>query len=634
MQPENDWTPTNVAATDKPAGAPDAADPPDQPVPAALNDRNALLIGRDMFAGTVLWERYEILSRLGLSARGELWHCRDRDTGQEVTLRRLAADIRRSKQAMGVIHAGIRRLSNQIHPHLATIRQLVYVGEQIYLIGDFAPGVDVGTWGRAGVGGKRTLEEVLPVLRHVAAALDFAHSRRIIHRNLKPSNVFIGPDGVARVTHFGVVPHHHVTIIHGEAIRVGATGPYLAPELRDEDEGGEPDSASDQYALAVLAWDLIGGAPPGLDLVPPPEIPGFARAALRRAMARKPRNRFVTCTDFVKALGGERVTGRRGRSVTEWRRIRKTLAWALALISLGAVLGGGGFVLSQWYQAPSLPVAISPPPRPRPPPPKEKPPPEEPAPAPVQRLVAMTPLPEAGKPWVTQTAQIQFVWVPPMGMWVARFEVTNGEYQEKDPEHDSGEFRGLSLNGSRQPAVRVNFGDAVAYAAWLTERERTAGKLTEEWRYRLPSSFEAISYTRAGMLRTYPWGETWPPGRGNYADDSLDKAFPDLQSIGNYQDGFPATAPVEASGENEWGLFGAGGNVWETTSKTPGGAEFGGWQGGGWDDYLSGRLECGTLYGFIGNARGAVNGFRLVLAPATKELSLPAADAAAPPPPP
>lgn len=617
-----------MAANEKQAGAGGEPLPPDAVVIPPPNHADAALPGREMLAGTVLWERYEILARLGTSARGELWHCRDRDTGREVTLRRLATDIRRSKQAMSVIHAGIRRLSNQTHPHLATIRQLVYVGEQIYVVGDYAPGVDIGSWGRAGVGGKRTLEEVLPVLRQVAAALDFAHAKRIVHRNLKPSNVFLGPDGVARVTHFGLVPHHHVAIVHGEAVRVGATGQYLAPELRDEEEAAEPDSASDQYALAVLAWDLLAGAPPDLDLVPPPEIPGFARAALRRAMARKPRNRFVTCADFVKALGGERVSGRRGRSAREWRRIRKTVAWSLALMLLGAALGLGGLFLSLWYKAPSLPVAMVPPPRPAPPPEKEQPKPEEPGPAPVQRLVATTPLPEEGKPWVTQTAQIQFVWVPPMRMWVGRFEIANGEYQEKDPEHDSGDFRGLGLNGSRQPAVRVNFSDAVAYAAWLTERERAAGKLPEGWRYRLPSSFEAIAYTRAGMLQTYPWGETWPPSRGNYADDSLDKAFPDLQSIGGYQDGFPATAPVEASGENEWGLFGAGGNVWETTSKAPGGAEFGGWQGGGWDDYLSGRLECGTLYGFIGNARGAVNGFRLVLAPSAGETHPPAADSA------
>jgi formylglycine-generating enzyme required for sulfatase activity len=571
--------------------------------------------GRELRVGTVLWERYEILTVLGANELGELWRCLDQKTGQDVFLRWLPPDLRRSKQVMAVIHAGIRRLSNQTHPNLAAIRQMVYMGEQIYLVGDFAPGVELGAWGRAGAGGKRTLDEVLPVLRQAAAALDFAHGKRIIHRNLKPSNIFLDSDGVVRVTDFGLAPHRHMTIVHGEAVRVGTTGPYLAPELREGEE--EPDSASDQYALAALAWNLLAGTPPDSDANGPmPDIPTSARAALRRAMARKPRNRFVTCADFVKALGGERVGGRRRRSASEWRRIRFATEVALALVVLGACLGFGGYMLILWFNTPPEPLVLMPPPRVAEP---EKPKPPTRNQGPVERLLVTTPRPEKGKPWVTQAAQMEFIWVPAMQMWVGRFEVTNGEYQQKDAGHDSGDFRGLGLNGSRQPVVRVNFDDATAYAAWLTEQERAAGKLLDGWRYRLPSSIEAITYTRAGGVKTYPWGELWPPTRGNYADASLATAFSDMQAISEYQDGFAATAPVEASGENEWGLFGAGGNAWETTSRAAGVNLFGGWQGGGWDDHVSSRLRCDTLYGFIGNARGAVNGFRLVLAPISEE---------------
>jgi formylglycine-generating enzyme required for sulfatase activity len=89
---------------------------------------------------------------------------------------------------------------------------------------------------------------------------------------------------------------------------------------------------------------------------------------------------------------------------------------------------------------------------------------------------------------------------------------------------------------------------------------------------------------------------------------------------------------VEYSGENPWGLFGAGGNVWETTAKEPGSPQFGGWQGGGWDDHQPVRLKTDTLYGFLGNARGAVNGFRLVLAPVSGEAPPPSAAPVSSPP--
>ena len=574
--------------------------------------------------GTVLWGRYEVVAVLGSSALGELWRCLDRETRQEIALRWLPPDLRRSKQVMAVIHAGIRRISDKTHPNLAAIRQMVYVGEHIYLVGDYAPGRNIGDWGRAGAGGRRTLEEVLPLLQQVAAGLDFAHENRIIHRNLKPSNIFVEPDGVARVTDFGLAPRHHMTIVHGEAIRASTTGPYLAPEVRD---GEEPDSASDQYALAVLAWELLAGEPPEADAEPPESLPGAARAALRRALSATPRNRFVSCADFVRALGGERVGGRRRRSAAEWRRITRAIEVCVALLVVGAGVPFGVRPLIAWINAPKkAPVAEEAliPPTP------EKKKAETPTQQQVDRLVADTPLPVEGKPWVTRTGRMEFIWVSAMQMWVGRFEVTNEEYQRKDPEHDSGTFRELSLADPRQPVVRVNFEDTLAYAAWLTEQERAAGKLPEGWRYRLPSRLEAMTYTRTGGAQAFPWGELWPPTRGNYADSALKTAFSDLPYIDGYQDGFAATAPVEFSGQNGWGLFGAGGNVWETTAKEPGAAQFGGWQGGGWDDHQAARIRCDTFYGFLGNARGAVNGFRLVLAPIAGEAPPPPETPAAP----
>ena len=586
---------------------------------------------REFRVGTLLLDRYEVVAILGASQMGEVWQCLDRQTGQQVAIRWLPPDLRRSKKLLNVLHAEIRRVAGKRHPHIAIIRQIVHAGEQTYVVGDYAPGMDVETWSRQGEHGRRTLAEALPILAQIAAGLDFAHQQRIAHCNLTPSNVFIGPDGVVRVTDFGLMTRGHVEFVRGKAVRTGATGRYRAPELGAED--AEPDSGSDQYALAILAWDLLAGAPPGPDDGPPDFLPAAARAALRRATAPRPRHRCARCADFVRALGGERVLRRRGRSATEWRRIRRGISATLALLVAIPVLGGGGYLVVEAIRNPppaperkaNVPI------RPEPVVPKKN---EATIPV-VQKLVATTPMPVAGQPWVAQTGQMEFVWVPPLGMWIGRFEVTNDEYRQMDPAHDSGAFRELSLGDPRQPVVRVNFDDTAAYAAWLTEQERAAGKLLPGWRYRLPSRAEAIAYTRAGMASVFPWGEAWPPNRGNYGDESLAAAFRDLQFISGYQDGFAVTAPVEASGENAWGLFGAGGNVWETTSKIAGGKEFGGWQGGGWDDHSASRMGCETTYGFLGNARGAVNGFRLVLAPiAGEEPPPPAAQAPAAAPPP
>ena len=229
--------------------------------------------------------------------------------------------------------------------------------------------------------------------------------------------------------------------------------------------------------------------------------------------------------------------------------------------------------------------------------------------------------PTPGYPWRTESTGMELLWIDAMQLWVGRFEVTNEEYRKMKPEHVSDPFcspkgtKKMPLQSGRQPVVYVNFTDALEYAAWLTGQERAAGKLPEGWAYRLPSVEEAITYIRAGSEGTYPWGNEMPPRYGNYADESLKEAFFDMPTIQGYRDGAACTAWVEASGQNGWGLYGASGNVWEIASRKPGETVFGGWFGASWDDHDPKRLEPESRYGFFGAARGAVNGFRLVLAP-------------------
>ena len=128
--------------------------------------------------------------------------------------------------------------------------------------------------------------------------------------------------------------------------------------------------------------------------------------------------------------------------------------------------------------------------------------------------------PAVGKNWTIPDVGMEFVWVEALKLHVATYEVTNGEYLKKDPQHDSQEFSGHSLNGDRQPVVFVSFEDATAYAAWLTERERAAGRLPAGWRYRLPTGDEWLAFAKCGDDREYPWGNEPLPKYGNYHDES------------------------------------------------------------------------------------------------------------------
>ncbi len=219
--------------------------------------------------------------------------------------------------------------------------------------------------------------------------------------------------------------------------------------------------------------------------------------------------------------------------------------------------------------------------------------------------------PVAGQNWTSPSTGMEFIWIDQMGIWVGKYEVTNAEYRKKDPNHDSGEYEGHSLNGDRQPVVEVNFDDGNAYAAWLTEQD--TDKLGGA-RYRLPTRDEWTAFAECGDEREYPWGNNWPPisgQAGNYHGQEGAGSWP---KISGYNDGFPVTAPVDELWENPWGLKGVGGNVWEMTGRTAGGG-FDAWRGASWDVNIRDGLRCAYRGGSVGSDRFSGNGFRLVLSP-------------------
>ncbi len=191
---------------------------------------------------------------------------------------------------------------------------------------------------------------------------------------------------------------------------------------------------------------------------------------------------------------------------------------------------------------------------------------------------------DVGKVWTDPTTGMEFVWIPTgcytMGSppsesfrgddeyphqvcveayWLAKYEVTNSQYRLFKPSHDSGAYKDNSLNDNAQPVVEVSWNDAMAFAAWLSQK---SGKT-----FKLPTEGEWEYAARAGTQTAYYWGDDYASlcRYANISDRSA-KAIK-VQVYDGCDDGYKVTAPVGRFVPNAWGLYDMLGNVGEWTSS-------------------------------------------------------------------
>jgi len=211
---------------------------------------------------------------------------------------------------------------------------------------------------------------------------------------------------------------------------------------------------------------------------------------------------------------------------------------------------------------------------------------------------------------------LRFVWMPQPGIWFGKYEISNNRYRRFDPLHTSRRIEGITLDDPDQPAVYVSWNDAMAYCAWLNTN--FADRIPLDYRFRLPTEAEWMLAAGAGTLRTYPWGDEWPPVYGNFSDKSARDHFAEWRGVEGYNDGYAASAPVDAAGMNELGIFGLAGNVWEWTldwmDETR--QEYKLRKGGSWDFDRQESLRINARGLDKPDARYGTIGFRVVVAPA------------------
>jgi serine/threonine-protein kinase len=260
--------------------------------------------------------RYATPELIAYGGMAEVYRANDEKLGRKVAVKVLSERYASDDE----LHARFLREARTAaslsgEPNVIVIHDVGETRRKLpFIVMEFVPGGTVADRLRHG---RVPADESLRWLEQAASALDRAHERGIVHRDVKPGNLLVAEDGTIRVSDFGIARAAGNDTLTIAGTVLGSSG-YMAPE---QARGDVTTAASDRYALACVAYELLCGRRPfvranptaeahahATEEPPPPRsfdpsLPASLDAVLARALAKEPAARYPSCSAFVAELG-------------------------------------------------------------------------------------------------------------------------------------------------------------------------------------------------------------------------------------------------------------------------------------------------------------------------------------------
>jgi len=264
----------------------------------------------------VLCGRYALKSRLGEGGMGTVYLAHDKELDREVAVKLLAATLVNDAEVVERFEREARLTAKLDHPNIVPIYDVGRHEGRPFMVMKKLEGVTLA--GLLREKGGLSAEETLKLLRQLASGLDYIHGKGFIHRDIKAGNIFVGPEGHATLLDFGILRHSHASDGLTKTGVVMGTPHYMAPEQAIGSKN--VDHRVDIYALAVVLFECLTGTLPfdadsELRLIqlqahaPPPDLleraPWIQKPiaeVMKRALAKRPEDRFSTGSEMLKAL--------------------------------------------------------------------------------------------------------------------------------------------------------------------------------------------------------------------------------------------------------------------------------------------------------------------------------------------
>jgi serine/threonine protein kinase len=285
--------------------------------------------------------RYQIKQRLGGGAHAVVYQAEDTLLNRTVALKVLKPIWAADPEMVGRFTREARAAANLMHSHIAWVFDFGEIQGFYFLAVRYVEGptLDKLIVDR----GKIPWQESLEYLSELGSALDYAHAKAVIHRDVKPKNIIVSTTEGAILTDFGLVKAGFDVSFQTKADMIIGTPEYIPPEIWN---GESASPATDQYALACVFVEMLSGKPlfsstrldeiirkhlepPAFSDTWPGDMPSGAEVILRRALSPNPQERYPNLGSFVTAL-------KETRPLTSDEIIRRSLQ----LLELGAVPEG------------------------------------------------------------------------------------------------------------------------------------------------------------------------------------------------------------------------------------------------------------------------------------------------------
>ena len=267
------------------------------------------------YLGTVLDDRYEMLEIIGTGGMAVVYKARDVKLNRFVAVKILKDEILEDEDLRSRFHTEAEAVAALSHPNIVSIFDVSITRRMEYFVMELIDGITLKQYMQQR--GVLTEAEMEHFITQILKALEHAHSRNIIHRDIKPQNVMILRDGTVKVTDFGIarIANHQQT----SATSQNAFGSvhYIAPE---QAKGSATDGRADLYSVGIIMYEMMTGELPftgdtpvavaiqHLSAEPPspsaknPHVTPGMEAIILKAMATQPDDRYSSATEMLADL--------------------------------------------------------------------------------------------------------------------------------------------------------------------------------------------------------------------------------------------------------------------------------------------------------------------------------------------